>query len=80
MMKKSTAFSTIFRLKKCFYYDFSLKKILLSLRYAKNVILKVMSKKNNLALQLNQLDILHYKNLFVYTNKLFKTVFLLMRR
>jgi hypothetical protein len=34
-----------------------------------------MSKKNNLALQLNQLVILHYfifdKNLFVYTNKLF---------
>jgi hypothetical protein len=38
MMQKSTAFTTIFRVKKCnFHYDCACKKVVpLSLRYAKN--------------------------------------------
>jgi hypothetical protein len=37
MMQKSTTFTAIFRVKKCyFHYDFSCKKVPLSLRYAKN--------------------------------------------
>jgi hypothetical protein len=37
MMQKSTTFTTIFRIKKYyFHYDFACKKVLLSLRYAKN--------------------------------------------
>jgi hypothetical protein len=37
MMQKSTSFTTIFRVKKCyFHYDFSCKKVPLSLRNAKN--------------------------------------------
>jgi hypothetical protein len=36
MMQKSTTFTTIFRVKKCyFHYDFACKKVPLSLRYAK---------------------------------------------
>jgi hypothetical protein len=36
MMQKNTTFTTIFRVKKCyFHYDFSCKKVPLSLRYAK---------------------------------------------
>jgi hypothetical protein len=39
MMRKSTTFTTIFRVKKCyFHYDFACKKVPLSLRYAKIVI------------------------------------------
>jgi hypothetical protein len=34
MMQKSTTFTTIFRVKKCyFHYDFACKKVSLSLRY-----------------------------------------------
>jgi hypothetical protein len=37
MTQKSSTFTTIFRVKKCyFYYDFACKKVPLSLRYAKN--------------------------------------------
>jgi hypothetical protein len=37
MIQKSTTFTTIFRIKKYyFHYDFACKKVLLSLRYAKN--------------------------------------------
>jgi hypothetical protein len=37
-MQKSTTFTTIFRVKKCyFHYDFAYKKVSFSLRYAKNV-------------------------------------------
>jgi hypothetical protein len=36
LMQKRTAFTTIFRVKKCgFHYDFACKKVPLSLRYAK---------------------------------------------
>jgi hypothetical protein len=36
-MQESTTFTTIFRVKKCyFHYDFACKKVPLSLRYAKN--------------------------------------------
>jgi hypothetical protein len=36
MTQKSTTFTTIFRVKKCyFHYDFACKKVPLSLRYAK---------------------------------------------
>jgi hypothetical protein len=39
MMQKSTTFTTIFRIKKCYsHYDFACKKVPLSLRYAKNRI------------------------------------------
>jgi hypothetical protein len=39
MMQKSTAFTTIFRVKKYYlHYDFACKKVPLSLRYAKNNI------------------------------------------
>jgi hypothetical protein len=39
MMQKSTTFTTIFRVKKCyFHYDFACKKVPLSLRYAKKLI------------------------------------------
>jgi hypothetical protein len=39
MMQKSTTFTTIFRVKKCyFHYDFACKKVPLSLRYAKIVV------------------------------------------
>jgi hypothetical protein len=39
-MQKSTTFTTIFRVKKCyFHYDFACKKVPLSLRYAKNPII-----------------------------------------
>jgi hypothetical protein len=39
MMQKSTTFTTIFRVKKCyFHYDFACKKVPLSLRYAKREI------------------------------------------
>jgi hypothetical protein len=39
MMQKSTTFTTIFRVKKCyFHYDFACKKVPLSLRYAKKYI------------------------------------------
>jgi hypothetical protein len=38
MMQKSSTFTTIFRVKNCyFHYDFVCKKVLLSLRYAKKV-------------------------------------------
>jgi hypothetical protein len=38
MIHKSTTFTTIFRVKKCyFHYDFACKKVPLSLRYAKIV-------------------------------------------
>jgi hypothetical protein len=38
-MQKSTTFTTIFRVNKCyFHYDFACKKVPLSLRYAKNKI------------------------------------------
>jgi hypothetical protein len=38
MMQKSTAFTTIFHLKKCyFHYDFACKKVPLSLRHAKKI-------------------------------------------
>jgi hypothetical protein len=41
MMQKSTTFTTIFRVKKYyFYYDFACKKVPLSLRYAKIAILR----------------------------------------
>jgi hypothetical protein len=37
MKQKSTTFNTIFRVKKCyFHYDFTCKKVPLSLRYTKN--------------------------------------------
>jgi hypothetical protein len=37
MMQKSTTFTTIFRVQKCyFHYDFACKKVPFSLRYAKN--------------------------------------------
>jgi hypothetical protein len=39
MMQKSTTFTTIFRIKKCyFHYDFACKKVPLSLRYAKHYV------------------------------------------
>jgi hypothetical protein len=39
MMQKSTTFTTIFRVKKCyFHYDFACKKVPLSLRYAKKYL------------------------------------------
>jgi hypothetical protein len=39
MMQKSTTFTTIFRVKKCyFHYDFACKKVPLSFRYAKKSI------------------------------------------
>jgi hypothetical protein len=39
-MQKSTTFTTIFRVKKCyFHYVFACKKVPLSLRYAKNKIM-----------------------------------------
>jgi hypothetical protein len=39
MMQKNTTFTTIFRVKKCyFHYDFTCKKVSLSLRYAKIAI------------------------------------------
>jgi hypothetical protein len=39
MIKKSTTFTTIFRVKKCYFrYEFACKKVPLSLRYAKNTI------------------------------------------
>jgi hypothetical protein len=39
MIQKSTTFTKIFRVKKCyFHYDFACKKVQLSLRYAKNNI------------------------------------------
>jgi hypothetical protein len=39
MMQKSTTFTTIFRVKRCyFHYDFVCKKVPLSLRYAKKII------------------------------------------
>jgi hypothetical protein len=39
MVQKGTTFTTIFRVKKCyFHYDFSCKKVPVSLRYAKNDI------------------------------------------
>jgi hypothetical protein len=38
MMQKSTIFTTIFRVKKCyFHYDFACKKVPLSLRYARKL-------------------------------------------
>jgi hypothetical protein len=37
-MQKSTPFTAIFRVKKCyFHYDFACKKVPLSLRYAKKI-------------------------------------------
>jgi hypothetical protein len=37
MMQQSTTFTSIFRIKKCyFHYDFACKKVPLPLRYAKN--------------------------------------------
>jgi hypothetical protein len=42
MMQKSTTFTTIFRVKKCyFHYDFACKKVPLSLRYAKKNFLQL---------------------------------------
>jgi hypothetical protein len=39
LCKKSTTFTTIFRVKKCYYhYDFVCKKVPLSSRYAKIVV------------------------------------------
>jgi hypothetical protein len=39
MMQKSTTFTMIFRVKKCyFHYDFACKKVPLSLRYAKDYV------------------------------------------
>jgi hypothetical protein len=39
MIQKSITFTTIFRVKKCyFHYDFACKKVPLSLRYAKNYL------------------------------------------
>jgi hypothetical protein len=39
MMQKSSTFTTIFRVKKCyFHYDFACKKVSLSLRYANKII------------------------------------------
>jgi hypothetical protein len=39
MIQKSITFTTIFRVKKCyFHYDFACKKVTLSLRYAKNYL------------------------------------------
>jgi hypothetical protein len=49
MMQKSTTCTTIFRVKKCyFYYDFACKKVPLSLRYAKNdnYFLEMCKEKN----------------------------------
>jgi hypothetical protein len=59
-MQKSTTFTTIFRVKKCyFHYDFACKKAPLSLRYAKKRLfsmiiefqwsfsLKIVSKDGN---------------------------------
>jgi hypothetical protein len=41
MMQKSTTFTTIFRVKKYyFHYDFTCKKVPLSLRYAKKQIFR----------------------------------------
>jgi hypothetical protein len=52
MMRKSTTFTTIFRVKKCyFHYDFACKKVPLSLRFAKKICLSV---KN---LSLSSLDL-----------------------
>jgi hypothetical protein len=46
MMQKSTTFTTIFRVKKCyFHYDFACKKVPLSLRYAKKYISAFHKKK-----------------------------------
>jgi hypothetical protein len=43
-MQKSTTFTTIFRVKKCyFHYDFACKKVPLSLRYAKKLIWSIDS-------------------------------------
>jgi hypothetical protein len=39
MMQKSITFTTIFRVKRCYVlYDFSCKKVPISLRYAKKVL------------------------------------------
>jgi hypothetical protein len=44
MMQKSTTFTTIFRVKKCyFHYDFACKKVPLSLRYVKKTIIVLCS-------------------------------------
>jgi hypothetical protein len=53
MMHKSTTFTTIFRVKKCyFHYDFACKKVPLSLRYAKKICLIV----KNISLALRSLS------------------------
>jgi hypothetical protein len=45
MMQKSTIFTAIFRVKKCyFHYDFACKKVPLSLRYAKNIFFLIDTK------------------------------------
>jgi hypothetical protein len=52
MMQKSTTFTTIFRVKKCyFHYDFASKKVPLSLRYAKkNFFCSTLSEFENFLL------------------------------
>jgi hypothetical protein len=53
MIQKSTNFTTIFRVKKCyFHYDFACKKVPLSLRYAKNEIKAEGGKKSLYATRL----------------------------
>jgi hypothetical protein len=53
MMQKSTTFTTIFCVKKCyFHYDFACKKVPLSLRFAKKICLSV----KNLSLKLRSLS------------------------
>jgi hypothetical protein len=48
MMQESTTFTTIFRVKKCYFdYDFACKKVPLSLRYAKNNNFNFLNLKNN---------------------------------
>jgi hypothetical protein len=70
MMQKSITFTTIFRVKKCyFHYDFACKKVPLSLRYAK----KYICSKNNVHIWTklrdhrlrNLIMLLHICHLFV---------------
>jgi hypothetical protein len=61
MMQKSTTFTTIFRVKKCyFHYDFACKKVPLSLRYAKKYLPHLKSQ----LITLTKFDFTYFRFIF----------------
>jgi hypothetical protein len=70
MMQKSTTFTTIFRVKKCyFHYDFACKKVPLSLRYAKKQFLqlnKSIPKVTNVRRLVVKQDLLIFRSVLAH--------------